>query len=125
MRDVGNINVVFPSSSSGNESIIPLPISRYVSDVSLCSPNSKTCSQRFAPNNESFLRLVGKPSSGKDTILGHSSIVKSCRKLRLCMLFGKASSFLQFPISSLLKLVGSKSPKEIRLSHHCIQISLR
>ena len=41
------------------------------------------------------------------------------------MLFGKASSFIQFLISSLLKLVGSKSPKEIRLSHLFISISLR
>jgi len=73
------------------------------------------------------VRLVGKPSPGKDSTPGHFTIFNSQREVMLCMQFGRARIFSQPKICSCLRLHGSNpsSGKDLRFSHDQILIFSR
>lgn len=106
IRGAGNI---IPSSSGGNDARfeIPLKIDRSLRPVSLCKPHWKRSLLILRLEIPSVVRLVGKPSSGKDMMSVHPSILNSRRQSRL----GSAFTFSQPVIQIYLKLVdGNASP---------------
>ncbi|GAY67291.1 hypothetical protein CUMW_255400, partial [Citrus unshiu] len=69
-------------------------------EANLCNPHSSNRFDIFRSSTSRDWRLVGKPSSGNDTTLGHRRICKFRREVRLCMQLGKAFRFSQSHIVS-------------------------
>ncbi|EOY19802.1 Uncharacterized protein TCM_045144 [Theobroma cacao] len=116
-------------SSQGNDATsreAPL-MEKCLREVSLCKPHSITDLQIMGCKIASEMRLVGSPSSGKDTTLAHLNIKNSSRETMLCMQLGKASSFSHLERWSFLSL-GVNNPlpgKDIRFGQLPIKISSR